>query len=64
MFGLEYGLLGAIFLVLFLWASFHIIGSETSPLGKALWIAALLLLPMAGFIVWFFLGPRAIRSAP
>jgi len=61
MFGLEIGLFGLVYLVLFLWAAFNIVGSLTTPLVKALWVAALLLLPLAGFIVWFFLGPRAAR---
>ena len=61
MFGLEIGLLGLVYLVLFLWAVFNIAGSMATPLVKALWIVALLVLPLAGFIVWFFLGPRAAR---
>ncbi|MBB4285460.1 PLDc N-terminal domain-containing protein [Roseospira goensis] len=61
MFGLEFGLLGLLFLIVVLWAAMHVLGSDADPLPKALWLAALLFLPLAGLIAWFFLGPRARR---
>ncbi len=61
MFGLEFGLLGLILLIAVLWAAMHVLGSSADPLPKALWLAALFLLPLAGLIVWFFLGPRSSR---
>ncbi|MQX38356.1 hypothetical protein GHC57_17705 [Roseospira navarrensis] len=60
-FGLEFGLLGLLLLILVVWAAMHVLGSTADPLPKALWLLALLLLPIAGLIVWFFLGPRAAR---
>jgi len=60
-FGLEFGLLGLVFLILVLWAAMHVLGSNAAPLAKALWLLALLCLPMAGLIVWFFIGPRTVR---
>ncbi|MBB4266788.1 PLDc N-terminal domain-containing protein [Roseospira visakhapatnamensis] len=61
MFGLELGLFGLLSLVLFLWAAIHVLGSTASPLGKALWVAVLLFLPLLGFLLWLFLGPRSAR---
>lgn len=61
MFGLEVGLFGLLLLILVVWAAMHVLGSTADPLPKALWLLALLLLPIAGLIVWFFLGPRAAK---
>ena len=62
MFGLEIGLFGLIFLIIVLWAAMHVLGSAANPLPKALWLVALLFLPVLGLIVWFFFGPRAARK--
>jgi multisubunit Na+/H+ antiporter MnhG subunit len=60
--GLELGLLGIIWLILAIWAIIHIVQSDTSPLGKAIWIAVVLfLLPPVGFLIWLFFGPRSRR---
>jgi len=59
MFGMEYGLLGLVYLVLFLFTAIHTLGSREPPMVKALWIGALIVLPLAGFLAWFFLGPRS-----
>lgn len=48
--------------ILAIWAIIHIVQSTTAPLGKALWIAAVLFLPVFGFILWFFLGPRSAKK--
>jgi len=61
MFGLEIGFFGLILLILVLWAGFHIIQSNISPFGKAIWIVVLLLLPFLGWLAWLFFGPRAAR---
>jgi hypothetical protein len=45
-------------LVLALWATFHIVQSRSGPMGKALWTAAVLLIPFFGFAAWLFFGPR------
>ncbi|MBB4312442.1 PLD nuclease N-terminal domain-containing protein [Roseospira marina] len=63
MFKIEVGFFGVLLLIAVLWAAMHVLGSRAEPLHKALWIAALLFLPVAGLIVWFFLGPRAVRTA-
>jgi len=54
--------LAIIVLVLDIWAIIHIFQSSVEPLKKALWIVGVLLLPVIGFVVWFFLGPRSGNS--
>ncbi|MGE0827746.1 MAG: PLD nuclease N-terminal domain-containing protein [Hyphomonadaceae bacterium] len=49
-------------LILALWAVFHIAQSRSGPLGKAIWIVAVLFLPYLGFIAWLIFGPRAKRG--
>lgn len=49
---------GLIVLVLDIWALVSIFGSRTSTGTKVLWILLVLVLPVIGFIIWFFAGPR------
>jgi hypothetical protein len=62
MFGQEWssplGLGFAFSLVLALWAVFHIAQSRSGPLGRAIWIVAVLVIPLFGFVAWLFFGPR------
>lgn len=53
------GVGGFILLALSLWAIVSIIGSNTSTGKKVLWCLFVLLLPLLGFIVWLFFGPRS-----
>jgi hypothetical protein len=57
------GLGGLIVLALSLWAIVSIIGSSASTGKKVLWCLFVLILPILGFIVWLFFGPRADRKA-
>ena len=50
---------GLIVLALDLWALVSIVGSSASTGRKVLWALIVILLPVAGFILWVFLGPRA-----
>lgn len=52
------GLLGLIWLIIVIWAIIKVAGSGAGPGAKALWIVILLVFPVVGFIVWFFLGPK------
>lgn len=52
------GIIGLIILVLDIWAIINVIGSGASTGAKVLWTLAILLLPVLGLIVWFFMGPR------
>lgn len=57
--GLEVGgLLGLIWLVLVIWAIIKVANSPAGSGAKILWILILLLFPLIGLIVWFFLGPK------
>lgn len=53
------GLLGLLHLALAIWAIINIIGSSSSALGKILWTLFVLLFPVVGLIVWFFIGPKS-----
>lgn len=53
------GIGGLIVLGLSLWAIVSIIGSGVSTGQKVLWCLLVLILPILGFIIWFFAGPRA-----
>ena len=52
------GLWGLLILAGDIWAIINIFQSSESKGTKLLWILAVLLLPLLGLILWFFLGPR------
>ena len=52
------GIVGFVWLVVSLWAIVRTLGSAASTGKKVLWIVIILLLPVAGVIGWFFLGPK------
>ncbi len=56
-------LLGLLILIADIWAIVSIFQSSASTGKKVLWIVLVLLLPVLGLILWFFLGPRPGRSA-
>lgn len=56
------GLFGLIVLVLDIWALINVIGSTASTGVKVAWAVGIILLPILGFIAWFFFGPRSSRS--
>jgi len=53
------GLLGFIILLLDVWAIVKVFGSNTSDGSKVLWIVIILILPVIGFLIWFFIGPKS-----
>jgi len=53
------GIGGLIILVLDIWALVSIINSRASTGTKVLWGLLVLVLPVIGFIIWFFAGPRS-----
>ncbi|SHF75587.1 Phospholipase_D-nuclease N-terminal [Litoreibacter ascidiaceicola] len=60
---LEYsGIGGLIILALDIWAIVSIIGSRASTGAKVGWTLLVLLLPIVGFVIWFFAGPRSSTS--
>jgi hypothetical protein len=56
------GIGGVLILAGDIWAIINIFQSSVSNEKKLIWILAVVLLPLLGLILWFFLGPRN-RSA-
>jgi hypothetical protein len=52
------GLWGVLILAGDIWAIINIFQSSASNEKKLLWTLVVLLLPVLGLILWFFLGPR------
>ena len=55
------GVGGFIVLILDIWALVSIVGSNRGTGSKVLWILLVLILPILGFIIWLFAGPRSRR---
>jgi hypothetical protein len=56
------GLGGLIILIADVWAIVNIFQSGASTGNKVLWTVLVVVLPILGFILWFFLGPRTSRA--
>ena len=56
------GLVGLLILAGDIWAIINIFQSSASNEKKLLWTLVVLLLPLLGLILWFFLGPRGGRT--
>ena len=54
-------LLGILILIADIWAIINIFQSSVSNEKKLIWIIAVVLLPLLGLILWYFLGPRNRR---
>jgi hypothetical protein len=52
------GLWGLLVLAGDIWAIINILQSSVSNEKKLIWIIAVVLLPLLGLILWYFLGPR------
>lgn len=55
-------LFSVIIFVLDVWAIAQIINTNTSTKAKVLWILLILVLPVIGFIIWYFAGPKSSRT--
>jgi len=53
-----YSIWGLLVLIGDIWAVLNIFQSSASNEKKLIWILVVLLLPLLGLILWFFLGPR------
>ena len=53
---------GLIVLIADVWAIVNILQSSAGTGNKVLWTVVVILLPILGFILWFFLGPRTGRA--
>ena len=52
---------GLIVLIADVWAIVNILQSSVSTAAKVLWTVIVVVLPVLGFILWFFAGPRTRR---
>lgn len=56
------GLGGLIVLFADVWAIVNIFQSGAGTDRKVIWTVVVILLPIAGFILWYFLGPKTGRA--
>ena len=56
------GLGGLIVLVADVWAIVNIFQSSADTLRKVVWTVLVIVLPVLGFILWYFLGPKSGRA--
>ena len=56
------GLWGLLVLAGDVWAIINIAQSSASNEKKALWIVLVVLLPLLGLILWYFLGPKSGKA--
>jgi hypothetical protein len=62
MYGPGGGILGLLVLIADVWALINIFQSSADTGKKVLWVVIILVLPILGFILWYFLGPKTGRS--
>jgi len=56
------GLWGLIILIADVWAIVNILQSAADTGRKVLWVVVVLVLPILGVILWYFMGPKTGRS--
>ncbi|MDX1442172.1 MAG: PLD nuclease N-terminal domain-containing protein [Gammaproteobacteria bacterium] len=52
------GFFGFLVLVADIWAILNVVQSRGTNPNKLLWVLAILFLPVLGFFLWLFFGPR------
>ena len=52
------GVFGLLLLVLNVWAIVNVMQSRASTGRKVFWTVLVIVLPLAGFLLWLLLGPR------
>jgi succinate dehydrogenase/fumarate reductase cytochrome b subunit len=58
----RHSLWGVLVLIADIWAIVKILQSGADTAKKVLWTVVVIVLPVLGFILWFFLGPRTGKS--
>jgi len=53
------GIFGLLVLIADVWAIVNILQSSADTGAKVLWTVVVLVLPLLGFILWYFLGPKS-----
>jgi hypothetical protein len=56
------GLWGLLVLIADVWAIVNIVQSGADTGKKVLWVVLVVVLPVLGFVLWWFLGPRTGRA--
>jgi hypothetical protein len=56
------GLFGLVVLIADVWAIVNVFQSSADTGGKVLWTVLIIILPVLGFILWYFLGPKTRRA--
>jgi Phospholipase_D-nuclease N-terminal len=56
------GVFGLIVLIADVWAIVNIFQSSAETGRKVLWTVLVILLPVLGFILWYFLGPKTGKA--
>jgi len=56
------GLIGLLILIGDVWAIINIFQSSASSEKKLVWTVVVLVLPLLGLILWYFMGPRQGRA--
>ena len=56
------GLWGLIVLIADIWALVSILQSGADTGTKVLWVVLVVFLPVLGFILWYFIGPKSGRT--
>jgi succinate dehydrogenase/fumarate reductase cytochrome b subunit len=57
-----HGIWGLLILAGDIWAILNISQSSAANEKKLLWILAVLLLPLLGLVLWYFMGPRSGKA--
>lgn len=58
----RYNLWGLVVLIADIWAIVNILQSTADTAKKVLWTVLVIVLPVLGFILWYFFGPKTGRS--
>jgi hypothetical protein len=56
------GLFGFVVLIADVWAIVNVFQSSADTGRKVLWTVLVIILPVLGFILWYFLGPKTGRA--
>jgi hypothetical protein len=56
------GLFGLIVLIADVWAIVNVFQSSADTGKKVIWTVLIIILPVLGFILWYFLGPKTGRA--
>lgn len=57
------GLFGLLILIADIWAIINVVQSGASTGSKVVWVIAILILPVLGFLAWLVFGPRGSRTS-